>query len=129
VLRNVDTARYKRFNRGLAQLREEGAIQILFAEESQQREPIMAAVGVLQFDVVTARLRTEYGVDVAVERLPYACARWLDGDTVALAEVPWPRGSLIARDAADQRVILFATMWHPKYLAEKYPEVQLRHLG
>jgi peptide chain release factor 3 len=59
VLRNQDISRYKQFNRGLLQLEEEGAIQILHAERTQRREPILAAVGELQFDVVVARLREE----------------------------------------------------------------------
>ena len=36
----------------------------------------MAAVGPLQFEVVQARMLSEYGVEVRLETLPYNCARW-----------------------------------------------------
>ena len=36
----------------------------------------MAAVGPLQFEVVQARMMSEYGVEVRLETIPYSCARW-----------------------------------------------------
>jgi peptide chain release factor 3 len=46
----------------------------LHAADQARREPILAAVGELQFDVIAARLRSEYGVETTIERLPYTCA-------------------------------------------------------
>ncbi|MDF1591485.1 MAG: hypothetical protein P1P89_08240 [Desulfobacterales bacterium] len=36
------------------------------------------AVGVLQFDLAMARLKTEYDVDAAYDRVDYATARWVN---------------------------------------------------
>jgi len=57
VLHNRDIGKYKQFNKGISQLEEEGAIQVLYFQDSLRKEPILAAVGQLQFDVVVARLR------------------------------------------------------------------------
>ncbi len=71
LLVNSDVTRFKQFNKGLAQLEEEGTIQVLHSEDALRREPIVAAVGELQFDVVLARLEEEYGVTAQVQRLGF----------------------------------------------------------
>ncbi|TSA44135.1 MAG: hypothetical protein D4R56_07650, partial [Deltaproteobacteria bacterium] len=40
----------------------------------------LGAVGVLQFDVTMARLKSEYGVDASYETIDYAAARWIACD-------------------------------------------------
>ena len=77
-IENRSTGRHKQFHAGLVQLEEEGAIQVFFSLHGS-REPILAAVGDLQLDVTAARLRSEYGVDSVVDRLPYSSAWWVNG--------------------------------------------------
>jgi peptide subunit release factor RF-3 len=50
--------------------REEGLMQLFYVTRGR-REPIIGVVGALQFDVMTSRLRTEYGVEVQVEPTTY----------------------------------------------------------
>lgn len=97
-------------------------IQVLCAQNQLCREPILAAVGELQFDVVTARLTTEYGVETALDRLLYAAARWILGDHPARS-ILLPSQSLAARDQHGQTVILFSSEWEMKYCFEKNPGV------
>jgi peptide chain release factor 3 len=59
---NLDISKQKQFLKGLAQLETEGAMQIFHEADAQRRDPILAVVGVLQFEVVQARLEEEYGV-------------------------------------------------------------------
>jgi alkaline phosphatase len=63
---------------------EEGAIQV-FSDPIRRfrREPILAAVGELQFDVVRFRLESEY--EHASEQ--YTLARWFKGAPLALDEI------------------------------------------
>jgi peptide chain release factor 3 len=68
-LRNADPRQYKNFNKGVAELQEEGAVQILHSTDESKREPILAAVGQLQFEVVQFRLAQEYGVETRLEPL------------------------------------------------------------
>ena len=50
----------------------EGAVQVLYNKDFGGRsDPILAAVGQLQFEVVQSRMEQEYGVETTLEPLPY----------------------------------------------------------
>jgi peptide chain release factor 3 len=111
LLENRNSGRYKQFHKGLAQLEEEGVVQVFFTVDGG-RQPILAAVGDLQLDVVLARLQAEYGVDAAIHRLHYTLARWIDGDPQAVANLVWPsRDSALAEERSGRRVGLFPSSW------------------
>jgi peptide chain release factor 3 len=76
-----DTSRFKQFRRGLAQLEEEGAIQVLRDDRTGDASPILAAVGAMQFDVVVYRLEHEYGAPTELTSTPYKLARRTDPAT------------------------------------------------
>ncbi len=120
---NVDVGKYKQFNKGLAQLAEEAVVQALYPESAARREPILAVVGVLQFDVVVARLAVEYNVKARVEPLPYACARWVTGSAEAIAEADWPSQALRTLDRAGKLVVLFISVWEMKRCVEANPRL------
>ncbi len=79
VLRSQDLTKQKQFQKGLQQLEEEGVMQVFYSPDHVRREPVLAAVGELQFDVVASRLESEYGVKTIVERMPFVLARWVSG--------------------------------------------------
>ena len=76
-LRNPNPSAFKNFRKGVNELREEGAVQILYDFDESKRDPILAAVGQLQLEVVIHRLKNEYGVDANLESMPYQLARWV----------------------------------------------------
>jgi peptide chain release factor 3 len=123
---NLHVDKYKQFNKGLAQLAEEGVIQVLYPQESVRREPILAAVGQLQFDVVVARLAAEYQVEARFEPLEYTCARWVRSDDAGLATAQWPAQSLRALDSRGHTVVLFPSEWTMNYCIEKNPRLVLQ---
>jgi peptide chain release factor 3 len=129
ILRNQTIEKYKQFNKGLAQLQEEGVVQVLYATDQTRREPILAVVGELQFDVVTARLAAEYNVNAAIERMPYSEARWVVGEETALNSLYLPYESLRVRDPQQRMVVLFARQWDLKYCIEKNPELEFYTLN
>ncbi len=71
----------KQLRTGLAQLGEEGAIQVFHPCGGGQ--PILGAVGALQFEVVAHRLEHEYGALVRLLAVPYVTARWVSCDDAA----------------------------------------------
>jgi len=79
-VRLSDPMKRKQLKKGLDQLSEEGAVQLYFDRLRLEREPVLGAVGVLQFEVTQYRLKAEYGVSVAFDRLPHIHARWLEGE-------------------------------------------------
>jgi peptide chain release factor 3 len=79
VLKNP--LRTKQLQQGLAQLGEEGAIQVFRPEIGGPM--LLGAVGQLQFEVVQHRLKAEYDCDVRLEGCQYTGARWITADTPA----------------------------------------------
>ncbi|MDA0673685.1 MAG: peptide chain release factor 3, partial [Cyanobacteria bacterium] len=69
-LKNPNPSKFKQFHKGVTELREEGAVQIMFSADESKRDPILAAVGQLQFEVVQFRLQNEYNVETRIEPLP-----------------------------------------------------------
>ncbi|MGA7269990.1 MAG: peptide chain release factor 3 [Acidimicrobiia bacterium] len=78
VGRNMDTSRYKQFRRGITQLDEEGVIQVLKHPDRGEQEPILAAVGPMQYDVARYRLENEFGARIELTPTPYVLARRTD---------------------------------------------------
>ena len=70
--------RAKQLNKALNDLAEEGVVQIFRPVDGAW--PILGAVGALQLDVLTSRLKQEYGVSIRLEAAPYETARWIAGE-------------------------------------------------
>lgn len=124
VLRNLTIEKHKQFNKGLEQLRDEGVVQVLYAVDSGRREPILGAVGELQFEVVVARLAAEYSVETTIERMTYSEARWVFGEEDDLASIYLPFQILRARDQDQRTVVLFTSAWDLTYCIEKNPRLR-----
>jgi peptide chain release factor 3 len=118
----LQDTRYKQFDEGLRQLEEEGLMQVFYVTTGR-REPIVGVVGALQFDVITSRLQTEYGVEVQVDASTYTAARWL-ADSTKAAPAPGGAGA-VAIDRHDRKVFLFASEWEVQYYQRQNPDVEL----
>jgi len=128
ALRVTDTAAYKRFQKGIAQLADEGAIQLMFPRGGLRSEPILAAVGRLQFDVVRFRLESEYNTQTIMETLPYEEARWIAGEREQIGEVRLPTGARLVEDAAGRSVALFTAPWAIDIARERNPGLRFLRL-
>ncbi len=124
LLRSIDTSGYKSFGKGIAQLREEGAIQVLYPWNSPRTEPILAAVGALQVEVATYRLEAEYNVKTHVTPLPYTLARWVAGVPEKISGAQWPSNARLAEDWDGRPVALFESEWSVKLAQEWNPGLQ-----
>ncbi len=120
----------KPFNKGLLQLEEEGAIQVLAAETGGRVDPILAAVGELQFDLVRARLSAEYGVETRLERLPYRAAVAVEAKAGGEVRVDWDAmGVLGTRDRNGAVFALIEGDWAQRHLGEINPELRFSRLA
>jgi peptide chain release factor 3 len=124
-LRNPNPSAFKSFRKGVNELREEGAVQVLYDTDPSRRDPILAAVGQLQLEVVQYRLEHEYGVKTRLEPLEFAVARWVSGGWPALERVGRLFNCRTVRDAWDRPVLLFRNNWNLNQLAEDHPELEL----
>jgi len=64
----------RQLQKGLRQLGEEGAVQVF--EPLVDTNPLIGAVGQLQFELVEHRLKSKYGGDAVFERAGIHTARW-----------------------------------------------------
>jgi peptide chain release factor 3 len=123
-VRSVDTAGYKSFGKGIAQLREEGAIQVMYPLGSMRTEPVLAAVGQLQFEVVKHRLESEYNVKTIFTTLPFSTARRVQGSTQALQSAQLPSSAKMLEDWDGAPVALFESDWSVRLAEEWNPQLR-----
>ncbi|HCG05426.1 MAG TPA: peptide chain release factor 3, partial [Desulfovibrio sp.] len=115
----------KQLQKGLEQLAEEGAVQLF--RPLVNNDYILGAVGVLQFDVIVARLADEYGVDAVYEGVGTHTARWVhcDDKKIFADFQDYHRGEL-AVDAEGALAYLAPNPWRLESAMERYPKVEFR---
>lgn len=128
-VRSVDTGAYKSFGKGIAQLREEGAIQVLYPYGSMRTEPILAAVGALQFEVVKYRLESEYNVKTIFTSLPYSVARHVVGDRDSVGRAQLPSNAKLVEDWDGRAIALFESQWSLRLAEEWNPNLRFADLN
>jgi peptide chain release factor 3 len=129
VLRNQNPSKFKQFRKGVSELQEEGAVQIMYSVDESKRDPILAAVGQLQFEVVQFRMQSEYNVETAIEMLPYSVARWVDGGWDALAKVGRLFNTVTVKDSWGRPVLLFRNDWNCRQVEGEHPILKLNAIA
>ena len=118
-----DPLKRKQLKKGLEQLSEEGAVQVFYDRQRMERDPILGAVGALQFEVVEHRLRGEYGVRIGFDRLPYRFARWIEGDGIDFDQLELAGRQSCVVDVEGRPLVLFETEYLLRRTEEKYQGV------
>ena len=114
-----DPLKSKQLNKGLDQLSEEGAVQVL--RPIQSNDLWLGVVGALQFDVVKYRIEHEYGVRVEFAPLPYNIARWVHcEDPRTVEQLRQEQAQYLCEDQRGDLVILLEQTWRLKVLNERY---------
>jgi len=128
-LRNPNPSKFKQFQKGVTELREEGAVQIMYSVDEAKREPILAAVGQLQFEVVQFRLQNEYGVETLLDPLPFSVARWVGGGWPAMEKVGRLFNTATVKDSWGRPVLLFKNEWNCQQVEGEHPVLDLRQVA
>ncbi len=118
-----EALKHKSYEKGLQQLTEEGAIQLFRTYNKYVEQQIVGVVGVLQFEVLEHRLKSEYHVDIQMSRQPFSFARWIDGDEKELSIFKEKQRNLVT-DREDRIVALFENEFQMRTAQEKYPNLQ-----
>jgi peptide chain release factor 3 len=124
AVRSIDSSGYKAFGKGIAQLREEGAVQVFYPYGSTRTEPILAVVGELQFEVAKYRLEEEYNVKTVFDRLSLSLARRVAGDPAQIASAQMPSNARLVEDWDGQPVGLFESEWSLRLAREWNPGLE-----
>ncbi|HEY9616804.1 MAG TPA: peptide chain release factor 3 [Microcoleaceae cyanobacterium] len=128
-LKNPNPSKFKPFRKGVSELQEEGAVQIMYSADEGKRDPILAAVGQLQFEVVQFRLQNEYGVETNLELLPYSVARWVVGGWEALEKVGRLFNTVTVKDSWNRPVLLFRNEWNLHQVQADHPGLELNTIA
>jgi peptide chain release factor 3 len=133
-LHNPQPGNYKRFNLGLEQLLREGVARKFDLVGGAQKVALLAAVGPLQFEVLTYRLQNEYGAESRIETAPWSIARWwryvgqaaptiADMEKLELPDAP--DGSRLVFDDRGRAMVLFVDQWPLRFFSERNKNVEL----
>jgi len=122
VARPRDPFKAKQLQKGLQQLGEEGAIQVF--ETIVGNTLLLGAVGQLQFEVVAARLASEYKVDALYDEASIATARWLTyPDEKVRRDFEKDRAASLANDVDGNPVYLAPNRFNLQVAMERWPQV------
>lgn len=115
----VDTMKRKQFEKGIEQIAQEGAIQIFHEPHTGFEEVIVGVVGVLQFEVLEYRLKTEYGVEIRRRDLPFESIRWVDSSPCELRDLNLTSDTKWVQDFKGQDLLLFTSDWTVRWALDK----------
>ena len=127
----VNTLKRKQFVKGMEELAQEGAIQIFREPGFGMESVIVGVVGVLQLEVLEQRLKSEYGVEVRRQPLPYTDIRWImnDPDTINIPALNVTRDTLRVEDMRGKNLLLFTSPWNVNWAVERNPDLILSEVG
>lgn len=123
AVRIKNPLKMKQLQKGLQQLGEEGAVQVFRPHNGG--DLILGAVGVLQFEVVTARLANEYGVDAVFEPANIWSARWVScANNKKMAEFEKANTLNLATDAGGNLTYLAPNRVNLSLTEERWPDIR-----
>lgn len=120
----LDPMKRKQLKKGLDQLAEEGVVQVYKQRGLGDKDPILGAVGALQFEVLASRLKSEYSVDCRIEKLPFIHARWIEGTGFDADFFERREDTRCLEDRDGQPVILFKSDWGLRWAEENYKTIR-----
>lgn len=124
-VRAVDPLKSKHLGNALQQIAEEGGASVF--KPIIGSEWIVGAVGVLQFEVMADRIRTEFNIPVMFEPTQYFTARWIECDDKAQLQKFTDANQMnIAYDHDGAIVFLARNAWHLGKIAEDFPKIVLK---
>ena len=125
----VDTMKRKQFEKGIMQIAQEGAIQIFHEPYTGVEEVIVGVVGVLQFEVLEYRLRTEYGVEIRRRSMPYELVRWVENEDIRIQDLNLTSDTKWVQDFKGNNLLLFTSDWCINWALQKNEGLRLREFN
>jgi peptide chain release factor 3 len=121
----TDPMKTKQLKKALEQLAQEGASQIF--KPLNGTDWVIGVVGQLQFEVIAARLKEEYGVQGRYEAVPYRTARWvmlpegMKADNDTFRSFREKNLHNLGEDAYGALTYLAPNDWHLQRIQEDFP--------
>ena len=127
----VDTLKRKQFVKGMEELAQEGAIQIFRELDAGMESVIVGVVGVLQFEVLEQRLKSEYHVEVRRQPLGYTDIRWIANEPGEIdpKQLNLTRDTMRVEDMRGGKLLLFTSPWNVDWATEHNASLKLSEFG
>ena len=125
----IDTMKRKQFEKGIMQIAQEGAIQIFHEPYTGVEEVIVGVVGVLQFEVLEYRLRTEYGVEIRRRPMPFELVRWVENEEIDISRLNLTSDTKWVQDFKGNNLLLFTSEWCINWALQKNEGLRLREFN
>ncbi len=126
VARVRDTSKFKQFRKGIAQLDEEGAVQVLRDPDIGDQAPVLAAVGMLQFEVAVNRLENEFGAPVELTGTRYSIAR--KTDAASAPQLRAMQGVDVLQRSNGLHLALFESKYWMDRVLSDHPQLTLERM-
>ena len=124
-VRPLDSMKRKQFVKGVTQLAQEGAIQTFRRTETGREEFIVGVVGVLQFEVLEHRLKTEYAAEIIMEPMHYRFVRWVKSSPKPAEDLKLTSTSGRGLDSLNREVLFFENEWSIRLAQENNEGLEL----
>ena len=125
----MDTMKRKQFVKGVTQIAQEGAIQVFRENHVGMEEIIVGVVGVLQFEVLEYRLKSEYNVEIKMDRLPFRYVRWIENNDVDVDKLNLTSDAKKVKDFKDRNILIFQNDWGINWALEHNKGLILSGVG
>ncbi len=125
MVEQVDSMKRKQFAKGMNQIAQEGAIQIFFEPNSGLERVIVGVVGVLQFEVLEHRLKSEYGCDLRRTNLHYQQIRWIENEDLDPKTLHLSHDTKWVQDFRGRDLLIFTSEWAIRWVMEDNPDLRL----
>ncbi|MBQ9412121.1 MAG: peptide chain release factor 3, partial [Oscillospiraceae bacterium] len=125
VIEQIDSMKRKQFAKGMTEIAQEGAIQIFFYPGSGMEQVVVGVVGVLQYDVLRFRMKSEYGVEFRQRDLPHEFIRRVGNKDFAAGNFNLPSDVLWVKDVRERDLLIFNGQWTVRWAVDKNPSLTL----
>jgi peptide chain release factor 3 len=116
-----DSLSLKSFKKGIEQLSEEGILHVYTSRQIGSGNPIIGAMGQLQFEVFQRRLLDEYNAKTNLTLLPYEVCRWVK--KTSIPKLPSSVNQIQDKDG--NIAVMFEGEWEFNYFVKNNPEIEL----
>ena len=99
----------------------------IFAENRDKI--IVGVVGVLQFEVLEYRLKSEYNVEIKMDRLPFRYVRWIENNDVDVDKLNLTSDAKKVKDFKDRNILIFQNDWGINWALEHNKGLILSGVG
>ncbi len=126
MVKTSEVFKKKHLQQGLEELSEEGAIQLFKPWQGNGADLIVGVVGQLQLEVLSYRLKEEYGVETSMQKIPFNLARWIEGEDLEPARFNTGSYRKLLEDRDGYPLLLFKTRFTLERDRKNHPEITFK---